>query len=184
MGPVMSQTDVKYHHEQHRCWAPGWYHLEWRSKRVRVQADTFSLRSQLCKECCLQGCALLGWAARNRLDRQASGFTALLRGSARSLPAKPERPPQSRPGDALDPPHVKYAGANRQNTRSCLQSPIPLHSSDHPSRGIVVTGDPLGRPPSASVRLHLPHVSSSQARAGLARALEGESASRLALTSP
>lgn len=34
--------------------------------------------SQLRGECCLQGGALLGWAARNRLDRQVAGFTPLL----------------------------------------------------------------------------------------------------------
>jgi hypothetical protein len=33
---------------------------------------------QLRRKFCLQGRAFLGWTARNRLDRKASGFTALL----------------------------------------------------------------------------------------------------------
>jgi hypothetical protein len=33
---------------------------------------------QLRGECCLQGRTFLRWTARNRLDRQAPGFTPLL----------------------------------------------------------------------------------------------------------
>ena len=37
-----------------------------------------SMGGQLRWKFCLQGCAFLGWTARNRLDHKASGFTALL----------------------------------------------------------------------------------------------------------